>query len=73
LGVAPAKFDPLGSVKHSITRYRITVNAYAVGFKTLPTKLDGVWKSPAGMQRLAFTAAHKKLASIGVNRILFGR
>jgi A/G-specific adenine glycosylase len=72
-GVAPATFESLATVKHSITRYRITVNAFSVKFKTLPAKLAGVWKSPAQMQPLAFTAAHKKLASINANRILSGR
>jgi A/G-specific adenine glycosylase len=72
-GIPPAKFEPLCTVKHSITRYRITVNAFTVGFNQLPAKLDGVWKSPARMRQLAFTAAHKKLASFAANRILSGR
>jgi A/G-specific adenine glycosylase len=72
-GIPPAKFELLCTVKHSITRYRITVNAFTVGFNKLPAKLDGVWKSPARMRQLAFTAAHKKLASFAANRILSGR
>jgi hypothetical protein len=78
-------------VKHSITRYRITLDAFhaylggtsstsphSVKTKsgtrgTRPSENLGVWKSPAQMRRLAFTAAHKKLASFAANRILSGR
>lgn len=73
LGCAPDTVEFLGTVKHSITRYRITLNAYLTGFKPRPAGLEGVWKSPAAMRRLAFTAAHKKLASLAANRILSGR
>jgi len=72
-GIIPAKLEPLGTVKHSITRYRITLNAFWSGFNRRPAKIEGVWKSPAEMRRLAFTAAHKKLASFAAHRILSGR
>ncbi len=72
-GVAPMKLEHLHTVKHSITRYRITLNAYSARFHKKPAKPDGVWKSPAQMRQLAFTAAHKKLASFAANRILSGR
>jgi A/G-specific adenine glycosylase len=85
------KLTPLCVVKHSITRYRITLEAFRVSFGgtgstsphsektksgtrgTRPSEYLGVWKSPAQMRRLAFTAAHKKLASFAANRILSGR
>ena len=80
---------PLCTVKHSITRYRITLEAFHVNlggrvprvpFKTAksgtrvtrPSEI-GVWKTPAQMRQLAFTAAHKKLASAAVKCILSGR
>ncbi len=81
------KLTPLCTIKHSITRYRITLEAFRVSLGgasphsekkesgtrvTRPSGNIGVWKSPAQMQRLAFTAAHKKLASLAVNRILSG-
>ena len=72
-GFAPKSISPLCTVKHSITRYRITLEAFAVSLKKPPVKADGVWKTPAQMRRLAFTAAHKKLASFAANRILSGR
>jgi len=71
--IAPPKIQPLCIVKHSITRYRITLEAFLVSLKTFPQKTDGIWKTPAQLHRLAFTAAHKKLASAAVKSILSGR
>ena len=80
-----AKFQPLCTVKHSITRYRITLESFHVSLGgtsphseknksgtrgTRPSEIIGVWKTPAQMRQLAFTAAHKKLASVASNRIL---
>jgi len=90
-GVAPSRIEPLSTVKHSITRYRITLEAFRVSFGgtsstslhskrlksgtrvTRPSENIGAWKSPAQMRRLAFTAAHKRLASFAAKRILFDR
>jgi A/G-specific adenine glycosylase len=72
-GFVPAELSPLLTVKHSITRYRITLEAFAISVKRLPPKTSGFWKTPAQMRRLAFTAAHKKLATLAVNRILSAR
>ncbi len=73
IGIAPARIEPFSTVKHSITRYRITLDGYRVQLRKQPRPQAGVWKSGAQMQRLAFTAAHKKLASLAANRILSGR
>ena len=73
LGAVPEKISPLCTVKHSITRYRITLDAFAVSLKTIPANFKGVWKSPTQMRQLAFTAAHKKLASAAAKSILSGR
>ena len=91
LGLELLDAKPLCTVKHSITRYRITLEAWRVSFggasytspyskaarsgtrKARPSEKIGVWKTPAQMQRLAFTAAHKKLASTATNRILSSR
>ena len=64
---------PLCTVKHSITRYRITLQTFTVSLEKLPKKTGGVWKTPAQMQPLAFTAAHKKLASAATESMLSGR
>jgi A/G-specific adenine glycosylase len=69
-GAKPKTIHPLRTVKHSITRYRITLEAFAVSVKESPRPIDGVWKTPAQMQALAFTAAHKKLASAAAKSIL---
>jgi A/G-specific adenine glycosylase len=72
-GIAPPQIQPLCTVKHSITRYRITLDAFAVRLKKSPAKAGGVWKTPAQMRQLAFTAAHKRLASAAAKSILSGR
>jgi A/G-specific adenine glycosylase len=72
-GIAPVRIEPLSTVKHSITRYRITLEAFAASLKNAPSQTIGVWKTPAQMRQLAFTAAHKKLASAANNRILSAR
>jgi adenine-specific DNA glycosylase len=64
LGVEPSSLQPLCTVKHSITRYRITLEAFRVNLeRTRKIRLSeiGVWKTPAQMQQLAFTAAHGKI------------
>jgi A/G-specific adenine glycosylase len=85
-GIESLVIQPLCSVKHSITRYRITLEAFRVQLGgrsfTTPKHLgarrarpseNGVWKTPAQMGRLAFTAAHKKLASTAADCILSSR
>jgi A/G-specific adenine glycosylase len=72
-GFSPLKILPLVTVKHSITRYRMTVQAFAISLQTLPEKPDGVWKTPRQMQQLAFSSAHKKLASAAAKSMLSDR
>jgi A/G-specific adenine glycosylase len=60
-GVEPATVHPLRTVKHSITRYRITLEAFAVQLASGPEKSAGRWRTPAQMQSLAFTSAHRKV------------
>jgi A/G-specific adenine glycosylase len=69
-GTAPVRIEPLSTVKHSITRYRITLEACHVQLRKRPRPQDGAWKSPAQMRLLAFTAAHKKLVSFAVNHAI---
>jgi A/G-specific adenine glycosylase len=61
-GMKPKAIQPLRTVKHSITRYRITLEAFTASSKKV-SPANGIWKTPAQMRQLAFTAAHKKLAS----------
>jgi A/G-specific adenine glycosylase len=64
-GIAPPEVQPLCTVKHSITRYRITLQAFAASLEKSPKKTDGVWKTPAQMRQLAFTSAHKRILERG--------
>ncbi len=75
-GVEPLGIEPLCTIKHSITRYRITLEAFWAHLgkmgHTNPSKV-GIWKTPVQMRQLAFTAAHKKLASAAFDCILSAR
>ncbi len=72
-GTRPRELLPLCKVKHSITRYRITLEAWRVTPGSSSSKANGIWRSPAQMKRLAFASAHKKLASAAALSILSGR
>jgi A/G-specific adenine glycosylase len=69
----PKYFQPLATVKHSITRYRMTLEAFHVRLKNSPKKSAGVWLSPKEFDSLAFSSAHKKLASFAAKCILSDR
>ena len=56
-----AEIHSFCTVKHSITRYRITLEAFIIQLQQAPQKTDGLWRTPAQMQRLAFTSAHRKV------------
>jgi A/G-specific adenine glycosylase len=60
-GIEPREARPLCVVKHSITRYRITLTALRANLKKTPKAADGVWKTPGQMRSLAFTSAHGKV------------
>ena len=72
-GFSPPELQPLPAVKHSITRYRITLEAFRVSLKKALKTQGGMWLSHSQFDSVAFTAAHKKLANFEVNRILAGR
>ena len=61
LGLEFHQLKPLCRIRHSITRYRITLDAFYVHLEKPPRKATGVWLTPAQMDRLAFTAAHKRI------------
>ena len=67
---SPGPMKPLPAIKHSITRYRITLEAFHVRAPKYAEKPAGTWLSPSKFSSLAFTAAHKKLASFATNRML---
>jgi A/G-specific adenine glycosylase len=60
-GFVPPEVQPLCTVKHSITRYRITLDSCLVPLKKNWGTASGRWLTPAQMQSLAFTSAHRKV------------
>ena len=70
-GFAARKIAPLVTIKHSITRYRITLEAFCVKAGRSDLGKNGAqWKSPAQLQALAFTSAHRKICrAAGVTRV----
>jgi A/G-specific adenine glycosylase len=63
LGVRPKRLEPLCTIKHSITRYRITLEAYRVGIDpgVKPSVDNGRWLGRKRLDQLAFTSAHRKI------------
>jgi A/G-specific adenine glycosylase len=62
-GVAPTSRTPLCTIKHSITRFRITLEAFRVEY-TPSTGRDrqlGRWLTRKELESLAFASAHKKI------------
>ena len=65
-GFTPSAAKPLCIIKHSITRYRITLEAWRAELGDTSTKTPGRWLTPKQLHELAFASAHKKiLARIG--------
>jgi adenine-specific DNA glycosylase len=51
----------LHTIKHSITRYRITLEAWRAELASPSAKIPGRWLTPKQLHQLAFTSAHKKI------------
>jgi A/G-specific adenine glycosylase len=60
-GIQPLELRPFCSLKHSITRYRITLEAVKARLKKTAVKPHGVWQTSERIQRLALTGAHRKI------------
>lgn len=62
LGARPAQLNPLVMIKHSITRYRISLEAYLVtAAKSARTTATSRWLPIEELDALAFTSAHRKI------------
>jgi A/G-specific adenine glycosylase len=63
LGARPKELESLGTVKHSITRYRITLEAYRImGDLADPVRTaNGRWLDRSRLSQLAFTSAHRQI------------
>jgi A/G-specific adenine glycosylase len=61
LGLNGLKTSSLYTIKHSITRYRITLEAYRAEVPGRTPALPGTWLSLTKLHKLAFSSAHKKI------------
>ena len=61
LGVKLVTVEPLCSIRHSITRYRITLEVFCISHRNIAAPANFRWLTAAGLQRLAFSSAHKKI------------
>jgi A/G-specific adenine glycosylase len=61
LGIDFENARPVCTVKHSITRYRITLEAFGVEPDRTPRVTGAVWLPPEGLDSLPFTSAHRKI------------
>jgi len=64
-GAKPEAAEKLCIVKHAITRYRMTTEAYRISFGgtsyTSPQSAS-VWRTLAQLNKLPFTSAHRQIA-----------
>ena len=62
LGARPDQLNPLVMIKHSITRYRISLEAYLVtAANSARTTATSRWLPIEELDALAFTSAHRKI------------
>jgi A/G-specific adenine glycosylase len=55
-----ADASPLCTIKHSITRYRITLEVFRAGLRSREIP-EGKWLRVPELRKLAFTSAHRKI------------
>jgi A/G-specific adenine glycosylase len=62
-GIIPCDLQPLATIKHSITRYRMTLEAFSVSLDSqLPlVESAGRWLTLPKLNSLAFTSAHRRI------------
>lgn len=69
MGLKIGDCEPLCVIKHTITRYRITLEAYAAkSLGRLGGTTPGVWRSPAELEALPFTSAHGKIRAVALSQ-----
>jgi A/G-specific adenine glycosylase len=64
LGFAPKELLPICTIKHSITRYRITLEAFTAAGD--PGKAVGEWVRAGDLEKLSFPSAHKKILAAAI-------
>jgi adenine-specific DNA glycosylase len=63
LGTPPPVLTSLTTVRHSITRYRISLEAFSAETPTQPC-VAGDWRTRGEMDALAFTSAHRRILEL---------
>lgn len=61
LGSTPAVLEPLCTLKHSITRYRVTLEVFRVTGSKVSRAAPGRWCTSHKLRQLPLTGAHKKI------------
>lgn len=63
LGFRVKSFEPIGTIKHTITRYRITLDVFqcAIDCSRTPGEKKGRWLPSEHLRTLPFTGAHKRI------------
>lgn len=63
LGSSPSTLEPFRTIRHSITRYRITLEVFRAARRVpvSPLPFPGRWLRLSQLHQLPFTAAHKKI------------
>ena len=61
LGFVPKGVKPLCTIKHTITRYRITVEAFSGGTRVRPSTRQDKWLPLSDLHELSFPSAHKRI------------
>ncbi|HZL43026.1 MAG TPA: A/G-specific adenine glycosylase [Verrucomicrobiae bacterium] len=65
LGFRLGPLARLCQIRHSITRYRICLDAFTVGSNhVIPANVAGEWLVPAALAKLPFPSAHRKILEI---------
>jgi len=66
LGSRTLRLHTLATIRHSITRYRITMEVFRVDLATPPVNGDDStrWHTLAKLKDLAFSSAHRKIANL---------
>ena len=56
-----AKPAPFCTIKHTITRYRITLDVFQASVSAASESEEGTWRTLDQLHRLAFSSAHKRI------------
>lgn len=69
LVAGPAKLEPLCTIKHSITRYRITLEVFRARLQGAAKRepMNARWLGRGQLRRLPFASAHKRILPLAID------